>query len=249
MDFWTTVRALMKRWRIALPVYAVSLGVAGAVFLLVSTQYESTGTLVLTSSASGARETLGSAEKVNPLLAFDGSLTTTAQIVIETLKDPAIQKDHGIVDGSPVSYQIGNGQLAGPFVVVVATADNPAAANRAAAGMLALARQELDDRQQSLQAPEKTYIQAEPVISPTPGQAKIGGKVRYAAVALVLAFLAALFAVYAYERRRTSEGTRERCGRLEPAATLTTSVNVVPSPAAAPRPKPPAVPDRRQPAP
>ena len=206
MDFWTTVRTLMKRWRIALPVHVFSLAMAATVFFLVSTQYESTGTLVLTSSASGARTGTQSAGKINPLLAFDGSLTTTAQIVIETLKDPANQKKYETADGAPAGYEAGNGQLSGPFIVVVATATSPEAARQTAVSVLDLARQELADRQKALQAPESTYIRADPVVNPTAGKAKYGPKIRYAAVALVLTFGVSLIVIFAlasyYNHRR-----------------------------------------------
>lgn len=202
MDFWMTIRVLLRRWYIALPVFVVSLGLAGAVFFSVSAQYESTATIVLTSPSTGA--TVGGAgatsgEKINPLLAFDGSLTTSAQIVIETLKDPAILKQYENVDGMPADVAVGNGQLAGPFIVVVVTAGTPEAATRTAASVVELARKELADRQQSLQAPASTYIRADSVVSPTPGKALIGGKVRYAAVALVLGLIAGLTAAYGYE--------------------------------------------------
>jgi hypothetical protein len=202
MDFWMTIRVLLRRWYIALPVFALSLGLASAVFFSVSPQYESTGTIVLTAPSSGARVTVGGsqpAERINPLLAFDGSLTTSAQIVIETLKDPATLKQYETVDGMPATYAVGNGQLAGPFIVVVATAGTPAAAKKTAASVLDLARNELAARQHSLQAPDSTYIRADSVVNPTSGKALIGGKVRYAAVALLLGLIAGLTAAYGYE--------------------------------------------------
>ncbi|SDY60848.1 hypothetical protein SAMN05421504_106112 [Amycolatopsis xylanica] len=210
MDFWMTIRVLLKRWYIALPVFAVSLGLAVAVFLSVSPQYESTGTIVLTAPSSGAKVAVGEAkpaEKINPLLAFDGSLTTSAQIVIETLKDPATQKQFETIDGAPAAYEAGNGQLNGPFIVVVATAASPASAKKAATSVLDLARKELAARQQALQAPESTYIRADSVVMPADGKVKIGGKVRYAAVALVLGLVAGLTAAYGFESYKNYKKT------------------------------------------
>jgi len=197
MDFWSTIRVLLRRWYIALPIFVVSLGLAGGVYLSVSAQYESTGTVVLTSPASGARVPAGevpTGEMGNPLLAFDGSLTTSAQIIIQSLKDPAVAKQF-----EGVEYEVGDGQLSGPFVVVTVTAPSADAAQRTVAGLLERARQELTARQESLQAPESTYIRADPVISPTPAETLVGGKVRFAAVALVLGLIACLTAAYGYE--------------------------------------------------
>ncbi|MFD8498212.1 hypothetical protein [Amycolatopsis sp. NPDC059657] len=210
MDFWMTIRVLLKRWYIALPVFAVSLGLAVAVFLSVSPQYESTGTIVLTGPSTGAKVSVGGsqpAEKANPLLVFDGSLTTSAQIVIETLKDPATQKQFETIDGEPAAYEAGNGQLNGPFIVVVATAGSPESAKKLATSVLDLARKELSARQESLQAPESTYIRVGPVVNPDLGKAKIGGKVRYAAVALVLGLVAGLTAAYGFESYKNYKKT------------------------------------------
>jgi hypothetical protein len=220
MDFWMTIRVLLRRWYIALPVFAVSLGLAGAVFFSVSAQYESTATIVLTSPSSGA--TVGasgsqSGQKINPLLAFDGSLTTSAQIVIETLKDPANLKQYENVDGMPAAVAVGNGQLAGPFIVVVVSAGSPDAATKTTASVLELARKELAARQQSLQAPESTYIRVDSVVNPTPGKALIGGKVRYAAVALVLGVIAGLTAAYGYESYKNYRRIRPEKGKKKKA--------------------------------
>lgn len=220
MDFWSTIRVLLRRWYVALPVFVVALGLAGGVYASVATQYESTGTIVLTSPASGARATAGaqSPEKVNPLLAFDGSLTTSAEILIQALQDPATVKQFEHVDGANTTYQVGNGQLSGPFVVVVADATTPAAAEKTVTAVLDLAHKQLADRQQALQAPESTYISADQVINPTPAEAKIGGKVRYAAVALALGLVAGLTAAYgveSFQQRRKTKPRKEK--KTEPA--------------------------------
>ncbi|GAA5172754.1 hypothetical protein [Amycolatopsis dongchuanensis] len=200
MDFWATIRVLVRRWYVAVPVFLVALGLAGGVYASVDTQYESTGTIVLTSPAAGARAGAGpSPEKINPLLAFDGSLTTSAEILIQSLQDPATVKQFEHVDGVKTTYEVGNGQLSGPFVVVVADAAAPQAAEKTVAAVLDLARKQLADRQQALQAPQSTYISADQVINPTPAEAKIGGKVRYAAVALALGLVAGLTAAYGFE--------------------------------------------------
>lgn len=215
MDFWGTIRVLLRRWYVAAPVFLVALGLAGGVYASVNTQYESTGTIVLTSPASGARATVGtlSPEKVNPLLAFDGSLTTSAEIIIQALQDPATVKQFEHVDGATSTYQVGNGQLSGPFVVVVADATTPAAAEKTVTAVLDLAHKQLADRQQALQAPESTYISADQVINPTPAEAKIGGKIRYAAVALALGLIAGLTAAYgveSFQQRRKTKPHREK---------------------------------------
>jgi uncharacterized protein involved in exopolysaccharide biosynthesis len=201
MDFWRTLGVLLRRWYVALPALAVSLGLAGAVFLSVHTDYESTSTIVLASPTDGARVQVGQTgpqDRVNPMLAFDGSLITSAQIIIQKLQDPAIAKQ--LLDpAGGEKYQVGNGQLSGPFIVVVATAHTPNAAHGLAERVVQRARTELTDSQQTLKAPATTFITVVPVVAPTPAEAKIGGKTRYAGVALVLGLISSLGAAYAAE--------------------------------------------------
>ncbi|GAB3493878.1 hypothetical protein [Amycolatopsis cihanbeyliensis] len=219
MDFWSTLRVLLRRWYVAVPVFAAALGLAGVAYVSVDPQYESTGTIVLTAPSSGARVTVGEptpAERINPLLAFDASLTTSAQILIETLRDPATVERFTGDSEDALSYEVGNGQLSGPFIVVVATSRTPEGSTRTVAEVLDRAREELRSRQETLEAPESTYIRSEPVISPTPAEELVGGKFRFAAVALFLGLIAGLTAAYGYEsyqqhrRRRGSSTTKDR---------------------------------------
>lgn len=113
MDFWATVRVLLRRWYVAVPVLLISLGGTAAVYSSIPTTYESTGTLVLVAPSGGATvgpEEAGDGGTTNPLLAFDSSLDTTAQIVISSLGSPETQEQLGLKD-SGVTYEVGNGLL------------------------------------------------------------------------------------------------------------------------------------------
>lgn len=215
MDFWKTIKVLLRRWRVAVPVFAVSLGLAAGVYLSVDTEYESSGTIVLTSPTDGPRVAegqTGPADRVNPLLAFDASLNTSATIIIQKLQDPIVQEQ--LTGGSKeIGYEIGNGQLTGPFVVVVALARTPDEAKSTVTKVLDRARAELKASQEALKAPASTFIAPVDVVAPTNAEAKTGGKVRFAAVALVLGFVASLSSAYAMEsfsQTRKKKRSRER---------------------------------------
>ncbi len=217
MDFWKTLAVLLRRWYVAVPTLVLSLGLAAGVYLSVHTDYQSTGTIVLASSAEGARASAGdnaSADRVNPMLAFDGSLNTSAQIIIQTLQDPAIQKQI-LGEGDSVKYEVGNGELSGPFIVVVATGRSPELAKDTVAKVLDRGKAELADRQKSLHAPETTFITPVQVVAPTPAEAKTGGKTRFAAVALVLGFVASLGGAYAWES--FAEARKRKAAKAAPA--------------------------------
>jgi hypothetical protein len=201
MDFWKTIRVLLRRWRVAVPVFVMSLGLAAGVYVSVDTEYESSGTIVLTSPTDGARVAAGAvgpADRVNPLLAFDASLNTSATIIIQKLQDPTVQEQ--LLGGSKeMGYEIGNGQLTGPFVVVVAQAKSADAARDIVGKVLDRAKTELKTSQEDLKAPASTFITPVDIIAPTQAEPKTGGKVRFAAVALVLGFIASLSSAYAME--------------------------------------------------
>jgi hypothetical protein len=216
MDFWKTIRVLLRRWRVAVPVFAVSLGLAAGVYVTVHTDYESTGTIVLASPTDGARVAAGAkgpADQVNPLLAFDASLNTSATIVIQKLQDPRVMEELLGGENPKMSYQIGNGQLTGPFIVVVTLARSPEEAQATATKVLDRAKAELKQSQEALKAPASTFITPQSVIEPTKGQPKTGGKVRFAAMALVLGFIASLASAYGVEsftQSRKKKRTRKK---------------------------------------
>lgn len=201
MDFWSTVRILLRRWYIAIPVFGLTLLAAGSVYASVPTRYESTGTLVLVAPPGGA--TIGPEEptdrkRTNPLLAFDGSLTITAQILIQSMGSKDVQEELGL-PGTTDAYQVGNGLLDGPFVVVVAESSQDQRSQEIATQALERIRRELDQRQIDLGAPPPTFITAAQVVPPTPPEPKTGGKIRAAGVALVLGFAASLGSAYMLE--------------------------------------------------
>jgi hypothetical protein len=215
MDFWKTIRVLLRRWRVAVPVFAMSLGLAAAVYVSVDTEYESSGTIVLTfptDGASVAPDATGPADRVNPLLAFDGSLNTSATIIIQKLQDPLLQEEL-LAGNKDMGYEIGNGQLTGPFIVVVALAKNPDAAKAVVTKVLERAKVELKTSQEVLKAPASTFITPVDIIAPTNAEAQTGGKMRFGAVALVLGFIASLSSAYAMEsfsQSRKKKRSRQR---------------------------------------
>jgi hypothetical protein len=228
MDFWKTIRVLLRRWRVAVPVFAVSLGLAAGVYVSVHTDYESTGTIVLTSPTDGARVAAGAkgpSDHVNPFLAFDGSLNTSATIIIQKLQDPKTQEQ--LLGGNKqIGYQIGNGQLTGPFIVVVALARTPDDSKATVTKVLDRAKAELRQSQEALNAPVSTFISPVSIIEPTQGAPKTGGKVRFAVMALVLGFIASLASAYAVEsitqnrkkkrtRQKATESWQQHQGSLE----------------------------------
>ncbi|MFE2758201.1 hypothetical protein ACFXGA_40010, partial [Actinosynnema sp. NPDC059335] len=194
MDFWGAVRTLRRRWYIALPAAVTAVAVAAGVFLSIPTRYQSSGVMVLTSPSAGGTfsEKLSpeDAVRVNPLLAFDGSLTTTAQILAQILADPKTRKESlGLDKDSTENFTAAGGGMSGPFLFVTADGSTPEAAEKLVTTVMEFAAKELDKQQTALKAPESTFITSQVIVNPTAAEAQIGGKVRYAGAAFVLLML------------------------------------------------------------
>ncbi|HEX4702842.1 MAG TPA: hypothetical protein VH352_11990 [Pseudonocardiaceae bacterium] len=210
MDFWKTIGVLLRRWYVAVPVFVVALGIGGGVFLKVPTQYQATGTIVLTAPTAGGVTAIDPSKASgpgNPLLDFEGSLTITTQLLIQSLSSPSVGQQ--IVSEGGASYQAGDGNTGGPFVVIIATANSPQQSELTVSLALKYAQTELDARQKNLNAPPSTYIGTQSVVSPTTATTKISNKVKDAGIALVLGLIIALGAAYGIE---SFTGRRRRSG-------------------------------------
>ena len=251
MDFWGAVRTLRRRWYIALPAAITAVAVAAGVFLSIPTRYQSTGVMVLTSPAAGGTfsEKLSpeDAVQVNPLLAFDGSLTTTAQILAQILADPKTRKESlGIGKDSTENFTAAGGGMSGPFLFVTADGSTPEAAERLVTTVMDFASKELVKQQTELKAPASTFITSQVIVNPTAAEAQIGGKVRYAGAAFVLLMLLTTAATFGGDSvlnhlKRRREAGESKAEDAEPAVT---PAPAVPKPVAAPpqAASPPATP-------
>lgn len=201
MDFWGALRVLRRRWYIALPSALLAVGLAAGVFVSIPTRYESTGVMVFTSPSAGGTfsENVSPEEavRINPLLAFDGSLSTTSQIIAQILADPKTREKLGIVEGSTANFTASGGGQNGPFLFVVTDCESPDEAEKLVTTVLEFARSELEAQQRKLNAPEPTFITSQVIVNPTTAEAQIGGKVRYAGAAFVLMMLFTLAATFA----------------------------------------------------
>jgi hypothetical protein len=216
MDFWKTMGVLLRRWYVSVPIFVLCVVLGGGVFIAVPTQYESTGTIVLTAPVSGgfvATNPQNSQGPGNPLLDFEGSLTITSQLLVQSLSSATTQNEIAKLGGAS-TFQAGDGGTGGPFVVVIADAKSRQQAEKTVTLALDHASTELDQRQKAAQAPPSTYIGTQVVVAATPATTKLGGKVKAGGVALaggIVVSLAAAFAVdsiMANRRRRPSDRDR-----------------------------------------
>ncbi|MCR3751201.1 hypothetical protein [Lentzea californiensis] len=243
MDFWGTVRVLRRRWYIALPAVLLTGVLALSVYITVPTRYESSGVLVLTSPAAGGRYSEKTKPedvvRVNPLLQFDGSLTTTAQILTQVLGDPKTAEELA-GEGSTAVYTANTGPVGGPLLFVTTEADSAESAEGLVGKVLEKTVAELAAQQKALSAPEQTFITAQVLVKPTTASAKIGGKVRYVGAATVVLLLLTLASTFAADSillkaKRRKDGKDKDAKDPAPSEKDTTPAPVPPV-----RPNPPA---------
>ncbi|WP_436492679.1 hypothetical protein [Actinokineospora sp. HUAS TT18] len=209
MDFWKTLLVLLKRWYVALPVFAVAIGGAGAVYAVMPMHYESTGVIVLTAPPSGPTTTVtGQSGQTNPLLAFESSLAISASIVIQSINTPEVVKEMG-ADKPDHTFVLTGGAEGGPFISVKTESKSEQGARDLVVQVLDRVKGELQKRQELLKAPTSTFIGVDDVVPPTKPEPLRGGKLRAAGVALVLGLVASLAAVFGFEsfqsRKRRAE--------------------------------------------
>ncbi len=200
MDFWKTMGVLLRRWYVSVPIFVLCAVLGGGVFIAVPTQYESTGTIVLTAPVSGgfvATNPQNSQGPGNPLLDFEGSLTITSQLLVQSLSSATVQNEIASQGGAS-TFQAGDGGTGGPFVVIIADGKSRQQAEKTVTLALDRASSELNQRQKAAQAPPSTYIGTQVVVAATPATTKLGSKIKAGGVALaggIVVCLAAAFAV------------------------------------------------------
>ena len=209
MDFWKTLLVLVRRWYVAVPALLVSAGLAAMAYQSIPPKYEATGSVVLLTPTHGATGSTREAGPANPLLSFDGSLETTAQLLTQVLLSPAVAEQ--LADqGGTADYQVGDANIGGPFVNVVATGRSPAEVQHTVTLVLNRARQELLERESKLNAPRSSFISVEDVVRPTEVRKLVGGKMKGAGAALALGLAASLGSAFMIES--IVENSRDRRG-------------------------------------
>jgi hypothetical protein len=206
MDFSQTVRVLVHRWYVAVPVFLAAVGIAGLMAYATPHQYQSTGAIVLTQPNPNAVRkdgTLGP-KIANPLMTFADSLTTTSELLIQSLNGPAAQQQVQQA-GGVTTFTASDGGLTGPYIIVTANSAHAGDVQRTVSLALHYAGQQLVAHEKALGAPAAQYIVVKSVVAPTEATQLRGGKSRFALATGILALVASLTAVFAVEtvsRRR-----------------------------------------------
>lgn len=220
MDFWSTVLVLFRRWYVVLPAFLLTLGAAAAAYSSVPAQYLSQSAVLLTAPTTGSVAYADGyqPEAINPLLNLDNGLNLTGSLLIQAMRTAEFASRIGVPADGPTTFEVNNGSdnpellQNGPFLFLSATSSSPDEAEGVVQRSVAAAREELQRRQEELDAPRSTYVTFTEIVPPTPAEAQRGDRLRPAAAALALGAIASLAATFAAEslfmaRRRRAIGT------------------------------------------
>jgi capsular polysaccharide biosynthesis protein len=247
MDLLDSLRALLRRWPVTVALLAVTIAATVGALIAIPWQYESKATIVLLSSRKGSQPVGG-----NPWLAFDASLTITAEVISRSMSDErTLQKLKD--EGKTADFTVGLAQDSrGPLLDITATGPDPTVAQATMETLATLSQQRLTETQQKSAILPDATIRAELVTSSDKAELTAEKKIRllviiFAAGMLLTIGIPLFLESLAQKRRRLTEpDVTVRSG--QPPAGLSHPQRVPRSAAPAPRPGGGAVPRSRPPA-
>lgn len=216
MSLRETLLVIVRRWRLSVPAFVLSVILAAGTFVLIRPSYVAEEQLLILASPTAA----GIDEPTNPFLNFGSTLVSTAGVVTLTVQAPqvveALEKQ-----GFSAEYEVKiDDSTPAPILLVTATDADPGVASRTADAVTDEVKKSLDAVQEKAGAPRDTWVRTD-VLFRSP-KAKIQRKSQIRAVIVVFAgaltvTALALFLIEGRAQRRARAQAFEQTGR-KPAA-------------------------------
>lgn len=178
----------------------VSVLLATLAFTLAPPQYSSSGTAVLIPPRLGANG--------NPMLRFDSSLNTTAQILVQSLSSPVVAAQAGATPGRE-KVTVKNGGTSDlkddgtdrPFITVTAESPDGARAESIVAQVLSRGADELAAQQRAVRVYSKYAIELRTITETAAPKMVLTGTLRIVGAVLVLGMALTVAAACAVDKR------------------------------------------------
>jgi len=212
----------------------LSLALAGVTFVLVPSQYSSSGIAVLVQPKQTTMRTTADA---NPLLNFDSSLSTTALILVQSLDTPETNEQlglpahPGLLSGERFTVKdvgdtnVGD-QIVQPFIYINAFSATPEGSAQIVARVQAYAQQELVVRQRGMRVSQQNFIRVDSVVDPTTPKPFLGLALAATGAALLLGLIVTVALALLIHQKAgqrggspTAAGTGDKSPHLVPLAT------------------------------
>ncbi|MCW2881884.1 MAG: chain length determinant protein [Sphaerisporangium sp.] len=253
MDLLDSLRALLRRWPVTVALMAVTLAATVGALIAIPWQYESKATVVFLSSRKGSQPVGG-----NPWLAFDASLTITAEVIARNMSDErTLQKLKD--EGNTATFTVGLAQDSrGPLLDITATGPDPKVAQATMDTLVTLSQARLTEMQRKSAIVPDATIRAELVTSTDKAQVTPQAKIRLLVIifagGMLLTIGVPLFLESMAQKRRrqaqsgqvTSGAGHPPTGPSHPQRASRSAGGAAPRPGGGPMPgsRPPARPPR-----
>jgi hypothetical protein len=209
---------MLARWYLTVPGLMLSLAMAGLVFGAVPWQYQSTGVAVLVPTKQNGAPSGTDADRTNPLMNFENSLSTTAMIMVQQLSTPEAQdalvssptdtfKAKNAADSSTPS--VGSSTVQ-PFIYITAKSFSQSEAPALVERVLSTAAQQLAAQQKAMRVRPLSLIQLQPVVGPTEAKPVLIIPFAATGAALMLGVLLTCGAVMGLQRVSLRNARRQR---------------------------------------
>jgi uncharacterized protein involved in exopolysaccharide biosynthesis len=229
MDFWDSVRILVRRWYVVVVVVVFTAVGAGALATRIPPSFRAQSQILLVPPVSASvpqnpnQPSANSGSRSNPYLSFDQSLATTADVLAKVMMSrETVERLRQ--QGATADYDVGFGaQGPGPVLRVLVTGKTEQEALDTLDKVAGEISQELQRRQQQVNAPQETWIQVS-VIQQAQQADRLWGRViravaGVAAVGIMFAIICAFIVENIANRRLRRPAPRPPIERPSPPAT------------------------------
>lgn len=215
MDIWDGLRIVLRRWKVALPIFLLFAVLAFVGSGMINAEYSANGSVILLGPNSQGGDGLDAAAgdtDVNPYIVGCNTCETVAR-AIQLSMSSTEAKQAMADDGLSTDYTIVV-ENRSPLITLTAKAATPAGAVDALEGVIDRINGELDLRQSDVNAPSDQRITADVLSQDTAAKGDYGGRTKaraalLAAGALAAAGTALLLEGVTFSRRRRSAGDDE----------------------------------------
>ncbi|MEO1060899.1 MAG: oligosaccharide flippase family protein [Actinomycetota bacterium] len=213
MDVWETLRIVLRRWTVSVPLAVLTIVAVVAIPSDVGQEYTSDASLVFLPPNTQEFQTedgFTAIEPENPFIQQNGTVAAMAELIQISLTSASVR---ALVEaeGLEPEYEliVGNGS---PIMGITVTAGSPALATGTVDYMLGLIERDLTERQDIEGAPETQRIGTQIISDTSPALASTGAATRLRLIILVVGLAFAVGAALLVEgaagwaARRRSEG-------------------------------------------
>jgi hypothetical protein len=197
LDLWSTLRVLLKRWYLTIPLFALSAILAVAVVGTKPADYKANASLLLLAPSGGGN---------NPYAQFGGSLSAAAEVLATSMNSSTSRQDlqrQGVSANWNLALEGGDA----PLLKVETTASTSEAATSSAQIIVETAKQRLASLQSDAGSPASQLFSLSIVDAPDGADAEYGDTVKSGAALLLVLLVVSCSIVFAFEalsRRRAA---------------------------------------------